>query len=108
METFIAEMPTGLVLVVLSRVILAVDARLRESKTGLLIGTASVTLPVMLTLAFTGADDQLIQEFVFVSAIGGLLILWDWARLRASRQVDEPVETVATPTPEAAPSQTAF
>ena len=96
MENLIADlptwlkygMPTGLILVVLSRIILAVDSRLRESKTGLLIGTASVTLPVMLTLAFTGADDQLVQEFAFIAATGGTLILFDWARLSVSQRLN--------------------
>ena len=103
MENLIADlptwlkygMPTGLILVVLSRIILAVDSRLRESKTGLLIGTASVTLPVMLTLGFTGADDQLVQEFAFVAATGAALILWDWARLSISRRLNETEESDA-------------
>jgi len=97
MENLIADlptwlkygMPTGLILVVLSRIILAVDSRLRESKTGLLISTASVTLPVMLTLGFTGADDQLVQEFTFVAATGAALVLLDWARLSIRQRMNE-------------------
>ena len=104
MENLIADlptwlkygMPTGLILVVLSRIILAVDSRLRESKTGLLIGTASVTLPVMLTLAFTGADDQLVQEFAFIAATGAIMILFDWARLYGRRRMNETEESEAT------------
>jgi len=88
-------MATGLMLVVLSRVILAVDSRLRESKTGLLIGTGSVTLTVMMTLAFTGADEFLIQEFIFVAGTGAFLFAWDVLRLYARRrsEADTLVET---------------
>jgi hypothetical protein len=101
MENLIADlptwlkygMPTGLILVVLSRIILAVDSRLRESKIGLLIGTASVTLPVMLTLAFTGTDDQLVQEFAFVAATGVVLVLMDWTRLSVNQRLNETVVT---------------
>ena len=81
-------MVTGLMLVILSRAILAIESSLKESKTGLLIGTGSVTITVMLTLAFTAADEQLILEFLFVVATGGLLFLWDVARLYARRGAD--------------------
>lgn len=90
-------MATGLMLVVLSRVILATDARLRETKTGLIIGNGSVTLTVMLTLAFTGADQFLIEEYLFVAGTGAVLLLWDVARLyarqRAEEESAEPLET---------------
>ena len=79
-------MATGLMLVVLSRVILAVDSRLKETKTGLLIGTGSVTLTVMMTLALTGADAFLIQEFIFVAGTGAFLFAWDVLRLYARRR----------------------
>ena len=111
MENLIADlptwlkygMPTGLILVVLSRIILAVDSRLRESKTGLLVGTASVTLPVMVTLAFTGTDDQLAQEFAFVAATGVALVLLDWARLSVKQRMNETEVTEAVAVSQAMP-----
>ena len=87
-------MASGLMLVVLSRIILASDSRLKNSKTGLLISTGSVTLTVMLTLAFTGADEHLIPEFVFVAATGGFLFAWDCVRLYGRRR-GGPVEDAA-------------
>jgi hypothetical protein len=87
-------MATGLVLVILSRIILAIDSRLRTSKTGLLIGTGSVTLTVMMTLAFTGADDNLMPEFLFVAATGGVLFIWDCARLYARKMMDARIQSV--------------
>lgn len=71
----------GLVLVVLSRAILAADSRLRTTPIGLFLGDASVTIAIMLTLAFMGADDRLLEEFAVVFAVGTTLFLWDLARL---------------------------
>ena len=90
-------MATGFMLVILSRVILAIDSRLRSSKTGLVIGNGSVTLTVMMTLAFTGGDDQLLLEFLFVAATGGLMFLIDVARLYARQRFEAQNEALATP-----------
>lgn len=93
------SMATGLLLVILSRAILAIESSLKESKTGLLIGTGSVTLTVMLTLAFTGSDEHLIQEFLFVGGTGALLFLWDVARMYARRRIDSLPDAELAPLP---------
>jgi uncharacterized membrane protein len=93
MQDLVAQVPgwvqyvgiTGFVVLVLSRLVFLLDSRLKQTKTGLLIGDGSVTITVMMTLAFIGADDRLLQEFGIVTAVGAVLFLWDTIWLYARR-----------------------